>query len=161
LLALRGIDQHNPIALVAWDSLKQVAYQVTLWVEDADSDPGLDVLERQIQQQCALAAAGRSEDVHVVSAVRLGDSSGFPGRALQAAEDAAIRRQRPVWTKPDPGRIHRNCGNRQVEELGQLFSDEVQPASWRATFSNRAVEPGSPPNPLGPEAVFAIQCAIG
>src|SRR5438132_12867349 len=102
------------------DPLQQVAYQVTLRVKDADSNPCLDVLERQIQQQCALAAAGRSEDVHVVSAVRLGDSSGFPCRALQAAEDAAIRGQWPVWTKPDPGRIHWNCGNRQVEELGQL-----------------------------------------
>jgi hypothetical protein len=56
--------------------------------------------------------------MHVVSAIRLGDSSGFPGRALQAAEDAAIRSQRPFWIKSDPGRIHRDCGNRQVEDLG-------------------------------------------
>src|SRR2546425_11235397 len=104
--------------MAAWDPFQQVGYQVTLRVENTDSNPGLDVLKRQIEEQRALAAAGRPEDVHVVSAVRLGGSSGFSGRALQAAEDAAIRRQRPIWTEPDPGRIHWNCGNRQVEDLG-------------------------------------------
>src|SRR5437868_15081773 len=113
--------------MVARDSLEQVAYQVTLRVKDADSDPGLDVLKRQIQEQRALAAAGRSQDVHMVPAVRLGDSSGFPGRALQAAEDAAIRSELSVWTTPDPGCIQRDCGNRQAEALRQPLGKEVPP----------------------------------
>src|SRR5438132_10523402 len=109
--------------MAAWAPLQEVGNQVTLRVEDADSYPGLDVLKRQIEEQCALAAAGRSEDVHVVSAVRLRDSRWLPGRALQPAQDAAIGGQRPVWTQPDPSRIHRDCRNRQLEELGQLFGN--------------------------------------
>jgi hypothetical protein len=42
-----------------------------------------------------------------------------------------------------------------VEELGQLFGNEVQPTTWLTMFSNRAVEPGSPPDTLRPEAVFS------
>src|SRR6266851_5069908 len=99
--------------------------------------------------------------MRVVSAVRLGDSSGFAGRALQAAEDAASRRQRPLWTKPDPGRIHWYCGNRQVEELDQLLGDEVQAAAWCIMFRDRAVKRTGPTDTLGSEAVFSIQCSIG
>ncbi len=41
-----------------------------------------------------------------------------------------------------------------MEELGQLLGNEVQPAAWRTMFRDRAVEPRSPPDTLGPEAVF-------
>ncbi len=53
---------------------EQVADEVALGVDHADANPGLDVLEGEIQQQRALAAAGGTGCPQVLPPVGLSDA---------------------------------------------------------------------------------------
>lgn len=78
------IKQNLTILVRNRDPLQQVADQVALGVDHADADPGLNVLEGEIQEQRALAAGGGAGCPQVLPPVALGDADRSPLFVLQA-----------------------------------------------------------------------------
>src|SRR5207237_8671509 len=79
-VAVRGVDQRQARRRLVGNALEQRTDQVALGVDDANPAARLDVCQREVQQERALAAAGRAEDVNVLAAIRLGEGDGrVPG----------------------------------------------------------------------------------
>ena len=123
-VAQRRIDQDDPIPLAVGNAFEEVADQVALGVNHGDPAAGQDVVEGEVQDQGALAAAGRPTDVDVLAAVGLGDQDRRRRRPLAQTEHLSRGRADPGRRQADGRDLESLGGNRKVEERGQLIRDE-------------------------------------
>ena len=158
---MRGVDQHQARRRLVGNALEQRTDQVALGVDDANPAARLDVFQREVQQERALSAAGRAEDVNVLAAIRLRDGDGRVPDGVSETEGLPGQRHGMRRSHPGRGLIHCDAERGEVKQAGQLFGNEHGAlARGRPALAEVAVEGTGPEDTVGTEPVAAVQAPV-
>src|SRR5712691_2752658 len=122
-LANRRIDQHDTVRVPRGNALQQLADEVPLGIDDANADAAVvDVLQRQVQKQRALADSGRAKNVNVLAPVLLTDLHWNFEDVIQARQRTANAGAGSMpWHDSDARRLHRDLGKGEMEQQRQFL----------------------------------------
>jgi hypothetical protein len=124
----------------SWDPLEQSGDQVSLWIDYGDAAHGFDVVEREVEEESALADSGRPQNMDVMPGV----AGGNPGRCmalvLEQTDDISVATRPARWRKVCWGRLKAGDVDGEVEDVCQLVRDQDHVARGRASSRDSLVE---------------------
>lgn len=119
-LDVGGVDVDEIVRAPARDVVERRAGEVAVWVEQGDARASRKILAQQVEQQCALAGAGLTDEVKMPAAL--------VGRERDKLARDASAEGEPMW-----GRIHSRkragvpCASQWGIDAGSAFVPEGAP----------------------------------